>query len=235
MCLMHRKGTTTDVFWVRLVQLMHKIERGIVRADNPMQRGYCYVLACRTGKNFDPAFKPALSPKEMLQLGVFGGHYLNSAVDEYPPSWFTRAKLSGAHDKNVNLFKVDSGLSLEEWRSKGWIHAQDPRGWFEWYCRYYQGRRSPDDRRQIKRWSAYVRHSAQVRNDGRRDITRRVVQRQSLLHWSYDPFPDFSSDAENESIFQKIRRIEKDPAVDEYLTHGPPVRTDPGWGAARRR
>ena len=179
----------------------------IVRADNPMQRCYSYGLQCRPGANFDPDFKPALSPKEMLELGVFGGRYLNSAEGEYPPSWFTRAKLCAVHDKKVNLFKVDSGLALEVWRAKGWIHAQDPRGWFEWYCRYYQGRRSSDDRRQIKRWIAYVRHSAQVMNDGRQDIGRRVVQRQSLLHWSYDPFPDFPNGAADKSIYDKIRSI----------------------------
>jgi hypothetical protein len=186
---------------------MPEATRRIVRADNPMQRCYSYALDCRPGENFDPAFKPALTPKEMLQLGIFGGRYLNSAIDEYPSSWFTRAKLSAVHDKKLNLFKVDSGLPLEVWRAKGWIHAQDPRGWFEWYCRYYQGRRSPDDRRQIKRWCAYVRHSAQVRNDGRGDPGRRVVQRQSLLHWSYDPFPDFPDRPEDQSVYQKIRDI----------------------------
>jgi hypothetical protein len=178
-----------------------------VTAQNAMQRGYSYVLECRPGEAFDPAFKPALTPQEMLQLGIFGGRYLNSAMDEYPPSWFVHAKLSGVHDKKVNLFKVDSGLSLEHWRQKGWIHAQDPRGWFEWYCRYYAGRRSLDDRRQIRRWLAYVRHSAQVRGDGRGDVARRVVQRQSLLHWSYDPFPDIASPTAHKSIYQKIRSI----------------------------
>lgn len=186
---------------------MTKIAAGVVRVSNPMQRGYSYVLECKRGSSFHPHFQPALTPKEMLQLGVFGGHYLNSAAGEYPRSWFTRAKLAAVHDKNVNLFRVDSGLSLEDWRTRGWINPQDPRGWFEWYCRYYQGRRSADDERQIKRWSAYVRHSVQVRNDGQGDVTRRVVQRQSLLHWSYDPFPDFQAQAAYKSTYHKIREI----------------------------
>jgi hypothetical protein len=160
----------------------------IVTVNDKMQRGYRYVLSAPTGRNFDPDFEPELTPAEMLRLGVFGGKYMTDCRKEFPASWFARARLSpGARDPALNHFGVDAGQPLSEWRRKGWIHRDDPRGWFQWYCRYYMGRRSLDDERQIKRWRAIRRHVAQLRaNCPRRAMDCRPRQRQALLQWAYD-------------------------------------------------
>lgn len=161
----------------------------IIIANNKMQKGYKYELSEPMGKNFDKDFKPDLSPKEMLALGVFGGRYLNSAKREYPKDWFTKVKLSpDSYDKNLNYFKVKASQSLSIWRKNNWIYKDDPRGWFEWYCRYYMGRRiEEEDKRQIKRWKMMRRHIAQVvKNCRKGDILCRATQRQALLHWAYD-------------------------------------------------
>ncbi len=154
-----------------------------------IQRGYAYVLTEPTGKNFHPEFKPELTPKEMLECGVFGGLYMSDTAGEFPRSWFTRAKLSrdGLAHKELNYFGVLASQSLEEWQRKGWIHKDDPRGWFEWYCRYYLGRRHEDDTRQIKRWKMMRRHVSQiVQNCRAGDVYCRRRQRQAVLHWAYD-------------------------------------------------
>src|ERR1700712_3356036 len=131
-----------------------------------MQQGYVYYLTEPTGRNFAPEFRPDLTPKQMLQLGVFGGKYMTDGRGEFPASWFTRAKLSpGRRDPRLNFFGVDASQSLAVWQRSGWIHPQDPRGWFQWYCRYYVGRRSEDDARQIGRWKAIRRHVAQVKKN----------------------------------------------------------------------
>ncbi len=136
-----------------------------VIVNDKMQRGYRYERIELAGKNFDAQFEPELTPKEMLELGVFGGKYLNDCKDEFPSAWFTQAKLSLVKDIMLNYFSVDASQPLSEWRKKGWIHSQDPRGWFQWYCRYYMGRRTPDeDLRQIKRWKAFRRHAGAVKN-----------------------------------------------------------------------
>lgn len=116
-----------------------------------MQNGYRYVLSTPPGRNFDPEFKPELTPAEMLRLGVFGGKYMTDCQREFPKSWFARAKLSPrGRDASLNFFGVGASQPLSEWRRKGWIHPDDPRGWFQWYCRYYMGRRMPgEDARQI--------------------------------------------------------------------------------------
>jgi hypothetical protein len=161
----------------------------IVRVNDRMQTGYSYRLAKPEGRDFDPAFKPELTPKEMLRLGVFGGKYMTDGAGEFPADWFAQARLSprGA-DKALNYFGVDASQPLGVWRDKGWIHPDDPRGWFQWYCRYYRGRRTPDeDRRQIKRWMAMRRHVQQIRrNCEPGDVFCRPRQRQALLHWAYD-------------------------------------------------
>lgn len=148
---------------------------------------HAYTVLEPMGTNFDPDFKPELSPKEMLELGVFGGKYLLDQ-DEFPRNWFENAKLSpDEKDSNLNYFKVDASQPLSVWQAKGWIHEQDPRGWFQWYCRYYMGRRTMDDERQIKRWKAMNRHIAQIRkNCVPHDMSCRKKQRQALLHWAYD-------------------------------------------------
>jgi hypothetical protein len=154
-----------------------------------MQSGYRYQLTEPAGRNFDPEFTPELSPKEMLALGVFGGKYMTDCRGEFPKSWFEGARLSPErHDPSVNYFGVDASQPLKVWRAKGWIHPDDPRGWFQWYCRYYLGRRlGGEDRRQIGRWRAMRRHVRQVeRNCERGDLFCRPRQRQALLHWAYD-------------------------------------------------
>jgi len=129
-----------------------------------MQDGYRYVLTEPVGRNFDAAFTPDLTPKQMLGLGVFGGRYMTDCRKEFPASWFRKAKLNpDRHDPSLNLFGVNASQSLAIWRRKGWIHPDDPRGWFQWYCRYYMGRRMPkEDTRQIRRWRAIGRHVAQA-------------------------------------------------------------------------
>jgi hypothetical protein len=160
-----------------------------VHVNDRMQKDYSYVLTAPEGKTFDPEFKPELTPKEMLALGVFGGKYMTDGAGEFPADWFEAAKLSprGA-DKSLNYFGVAASQPLGVWRDKGWIYPDDPRGWFQWYCRYYRGRRLPEeDRRQIKRWKAMRRHIQQIRrNCEPGDIFCRPRQRQALLHWAYD-------------------------------------------------
>jgi hypothetical protein len=155
-----------------------------------MQKGYKYTLVEPTQKNFRADFKPELTPKEMLELGIFGGIYLRDAVDEYPKDWFEKAKFAKGKEKEIdlNFFKVDASQPLSVWQKKGWIYKDDPRGWFEWYCRYYMGRRIEDeDDRQIKRWRAIRRHIGQINKNCRAgDINCRPRQRQALLHWAYD-------------------------------------------------
>ncbi len=160
-----------------------------ILVNDKMQRGYRYTLVAPAGRNFDPEFRPELTPKQMLALGVFCGKYMTDCRKEFPSSWFTRAKLApGKRDCSLNLFGVNASQPLSAWRDKGWIHPADPRGWFQWYCRYYMGRRLPDeDERQIKRWKAIRRHVAQIkRNCQPGDPTCRPRQRQALLHWAYD-------------------------------------------------
>ena len=153
-----------------------------------IQQNYEYVTFEPIGKHFDSEFKPELTPKEMLELGVFGGWYLNDCTKEFPRDWFTGAKLSESKpDPTLNFFKVKASQSLKVWQKNGWIYHEDPRGWFQWYCRYYMGRRIRDDERQIRRWKAIKRHIAQLKKHCHPgDISCRPVQRQALLHWAYD-------------------------------------------------
>lgn len=160
----------------------------IVTVHDKMQSGYKYKLTELIGDNFDPDFKPQLTPEEMLKMGVFGGKYMTDCQVEFPVSWFVNAKLSpDFKDPSLNFFGVDASSPLSEWKEKGWIHEDDPRGWFQWYCRYYMGRRHEDDSRQIKRWRAMKRHTAQIQiNCKLGDFECRPKQRQALLHWAYD-------------------------------------------------
>jgi hypothetical protein len=159
-----------------------------VEVDDKMQRGYVYYLTEPIGKHFAPGFAPQLTPKQLLELGVFGGKYLTDCRDEFPASWFRNARLCPErHDPRLNCFGVNASQSLAVWRRNGWIRAQDPRGWFQWYCRYYMGRRSADDARQIRRWRAIARHVAAIRHNCEKgDLECRRRQRQAVLHWAYD-------------------------------------------------
>ena len=159
-----------------------------VTVNDLMQRDYRYVLTEPTGRNFHPDFRPELTPKQMLQLGVFGGKYMTDCRKEFPASWFARAKLChDRHDPSLNFFGVNASQPLSVWRKQGWLSAEDPRGWFQWYCRYYMGRRCDDDARQIRRWRAVRRHVVQLRNAcAHGDWSCRPRQRQALLHWAYD-------------------------------------------------
>jgi hypothetical protein len=160
-----------------------------VIVHDKMQSRYVYWLTEPAGKNFAPGFKPELTPSQMLQMGIFGGKYMTDCRKEFPASWFARAKLCPArHDPKLNFFKVNASQPLSVWRRKGWIAPMDPRGWFQWYCRYYMGRRiEHEDVRQIRRFKAIQRHIAQIRkNCHRGDWSCRPRQRQAVLHWAYD-------------------------------------------------
>lgn len=153
-----------------------------------MQNGYIYYRTKPEGKDFDSEFKPELTPKEMLALGVFGGKYLTDCQKEFPSTWFKNAKLSPQKkDPTINFFEVDASQSRTIWLHNGWVHPDDPRGWFQWYCRYYMGRRHDDDARQIKRWKAIQRHVGAIKKYCTpHDLSCRRKQRQALLHWAID-------------------------------------------------
>jgi len=160
-----------------------------VEVHDRMQQGYIYQLVAPTGSEFESGFESQLSAAEMLALGVFGGKYMSDCGAEFPESWFANARLAkGKRDAKLNYFGVNASQPLSVWQAKGWIHPDDPRGWFQWYCRYYMGRRMPgEDQRQIGRWKAMRRHIAQIRqNCEPGDPWCRPRQRQALLHWAYD-------------------------------------------------
>lgn len=165
------------------------MRRRVVAVCDKMQRRYRYVCTEPPGKNFAKRFKPDLTPKEMLALGGFGGRDMTDCRKEFPAEWFSRAKLSpGKRDPSLNYFRVNASQPLSHWRKKGWIGPEDPRGWFQWYCRYYQGRRlGEEDDRQIRRWLAIKRHVAQIKKNCRpKDCGCRPRQRQAVLQWAYD-------------------------------------------------
>ena len=141
-------------------------------------------------KDYYKIFKPELSPKKMLELGVFGGSYFGLSIKEYPKSWFKKSKISRTFDVNINRFRIKSGLSKKHWIEKGWIFKEDPLGWFQWYCRFSMGRRLRHiDEIQIKRWKNFRRHVVAIKkNCEEGDLRCRKRQRQAILQWSYDPF-----------------------------------------------
>jgi hypothetical protein len=167
----------------------HQVGDTIIVTDR-MQCGYSYVISAPPGARFAPDFQPMFSPKKMLELGVFEGKYCNDCRPELPDHWFENTRIADRPDAALNCFGVKSRQSLAVWRRKGWIIGPDPRGWFQWYCRYYLGRRLPDvDLIQIQRWRSFVRHAAQIRkNCMPGDIFCRRRQRQALLQWAHDPF-----------------------------------------------
>jgi hypothetical protein len=164
------------------------MKRRKVIVNDSMQKDYVYYITEPAGRRFHPEFLPELTPKQMLEMGVFGGKYMTDCRNEFPKSWFVNAKLCHErHDPGLNYFGVNASLPLSAWRENHWIYREDPRGWFQWYCRYYMGRRCPDDERQIKRWKAMKMHIAQIRkNCAPRDLGCRLRQRQALLNWAYD-------------------------------------------------
>ncbi len=165
------------------------MKKRIVLVNDKMQKRYRYELTEPIGRNFDPEFRPDLSPKDMLRMGVFGGKYMTDTRKEFPKSWFAAAKLSPLrHEASLNYFGINASQPLKVWRKKGWIHPDDPRGWFQWYCRYYMGRRMfEEDRVQIRRWKMMRRHIGQIqKNCETGDLNCRRRQRQALLHWAYD-------------------------------------------------
>lgn len=179
-----------------LARPLREYKKGLkITVSDRMQTGYSYTLVKNPGMDFDPGFTPQLTPGHMLALGVFEGHYLNDCAGEFPREWFVSAqdKLSpDKPDERKNCFGVKSRLSLTDWKNRAWILPFDPdvRGWFQWYCRYWLGRREPElDARQIKRWRAFTRHRAQViKNCPPGNLACRPRQRQALLQWAYNPF-----------------------------------------------
>lgn len=144
----------------------------------------------KSKNNFDPRFKPDFTPKQMLKLGVFGGYYFEVKTKDIPVEIMKLANMSKTKkkDSELNYFKVSASQPLVVWQKKGWINKADPNGWFEWYIKYFYGRRLPkEDERQIKRWLAMRRHIMQIKNNCRAgDAFCRTRQRQALLHWAYD-------------------------------------------------
>jgi hypothetical protein len=162
----------------------------VVVVNDKMQKGYVYELTAPLGQNFAVGFAPHFTPQEMLELGVFEGKYCNDCRAELPAAWFNNARMSEKADASLNYFGVKSRQPLSVWRKKGWIYGPDPRGWFQWYCRYYMGRRLQEvDAIQIRRWRSFARHAGQIRaNCAPGDLDCRPRQRQGLLQWAYNPF-----------------------------------------------
>ena len=164
----------------------------IIDVNNIMQSGYSYKLSEPIGKNFASNFNPQLTPKQMLERGVFEGKYFNDQILEFPKEWYLNAlrkgKLSpqGSNPK-LNFMKVRSRQSLGVWKRSGWIYGNDLRGWAEWYFRYYLGRRDPVDRKQISRWNGIKRFIGALTKECKQgDMSCRPVKRQLLTNWSYD-------------------------------------------------
>merc|ERR1712070_528555 len=120
--------------------------------------------------------------------------------EEFPPSWFVGLDANtlitaDKYNSAVNKYKAKCGNSLEVWETSGWMRAQDPYGWFQWYCRFFLGRRTVDDQRQVDRWVQAIGEKGRWRTflvghcvkAGKtwNDPTVSPVTRQTLLHWGY--------------------------------------------------
>jgi hypothetical protein len=194
-----------------MVRYLHEYKKGMTVAGGGkmgLRKGYKYVLDADPGTEFDPRFKPALTPAEMLFMGVFEGKYLNDCKDEFPREWFLWAEAAGklspvAPNIACNYFGVGSRQPLGVWKENGWAPRRggsgllgdpsmnpDERGWFQWYCRYWLGRRMPElDNKQIGRWRSFARHAGAVKKGCKPgDLDCRRRERQALLQWAYNPF-----------------------------------------------
>ena len=138
-----------------------------------MQSGYVYFLTEPAGRELPSRFPARADAQGDARAGRFRREVHDRLPDEFPRDWFAHAKLCHErHDPELNFFGVNASKPLSYWQEKGWIYQEDPRGWFQWYCRYYLGRRCPDDDRQIKRWKAMKRHIAQIERHCRRGRPR---------------------------------------------------------------
>lgn len=167
----------------------------VISVNDRMQNCYSYILSSKFGhlaEDFHQfEFFPQLSPLEMLNYGVFEGKYLNDCLNEFPDEWFIESEKKRSNYSNVSLnyFKIKSRMSLMYWKRNNWLIGDDPRGWFQWYCRYYIGRRTTYDKKQIFRWKSFRRHLFQIKNNCKEgDLLCRPRQRQALLQWAYNPF-----------------------------------------------
>ncbi|KAJ1196518.1 hypothetical protein NDU88_000388 [Pleurodeles waltl] len=162
-------------------------------------------------------FRPNMTPKEVLQAGSFGGTYFRPIYSgvtkqnykdvwrELPKDWLEGLDIpkqvaSAVYREDLNTYKVKCGGSLDMWESHGWITPQDPYGWFQWFCRFYQGRRTLDDQRQIGRWDRCTGKTGRWRGN----LISKIVQsgcaydnktvspvvRQTLQHWGYRLTPE---------------------------------------------
>lgn len=173
-----------------------------------------------------PDFTPNKTPAEVMREGAFGGSYfrplyskrLRTTISgdhaELPADWtagldISRYLTAREYDADANKFKVACGQSIEEWEAAGWIdHRFDVRGWFQWYCRFYQGRRCEDDERQVGRWRRCVGETGRWRrmllkkyvaagvrevfDDGADEDAPEVspVMHQTCHHWAFEVTQD---------------------------------------------
>lgn len=160
-----------------------------------------------------PDFKPNLTPKEIFSLGSFGGTYwrpikskffkntIRSRHKRYPSHWWNKLPDDwlftpfDKYDKSINKYGVKVGTTLKFWENKGWIKKSHPYGWVDWYCDFYEGKRSSDDERQISRWKGVAGTNGRFmkylvtliikKNKKWNDTTVSPKIRQTLQHWGY--------------------------------------------------
>lgn len=148
-------------------------------------------------KLWNPEFTPSYTPMEMLDLGIFEGIY-TYAIKDIPAKYKNHKNVlkdTSKPDIEINQFKVKSRQSLKAWQEKGWTTELSPLGWWEWYIKYFEGRRDEkEDKLQIGRWKSFVaRHQGQIKaNCTLGDKDCRPTQRQGLLQWAWDSSTNFT-------------------------------------------
>lgn len=160
-------------------------------------------------KLWNKEFTPFFTPEEMLRKGVFEGKYINN-IKGIPNDWKKLPKVVGPKDEpdpSLNFYGVKSRQPLSEWKKNGWIRT-DKNGWFEWYCRYFLGRRlGEEDDWQIGRWKSFIaRHQAQVSKKckpGDKDCNTK--QRQGLLQWGWDSDLEFNDVNKKKALDRLIK------------------------------